>query len=252
MSSTLMMSAAVRQQLAGVARCATAAASASSSPCAARRAASPRRRSRSPTGRARASGKSSSRDGDHHQRIRPAARAGCVVHVGSAVGMLRTSCDQLVADDDDVQRRGRARRARPRARSLRGSPCRKIAPSATSSTSVTRDRVVASSAGTNGFSMMCAVASAAESVMVMTKSVAANPSRHEDERLAAPARQPFFEHREAALAVRAERGDAVVDRQRAEQRQQHEHERRERREEAGGEERDAGLIAERREVVDAR
>ena len=47
-------------------------------------------------------------------------------------------------------------------------------------------------------------------------------------------------------------GDAVVDRQRAEQRQQHEDERRERREGAGGEERDAGLVAERREVVDAR
>ena len=32
--------------------------------------------------------------------------------------------------------------------------------------------------GTSGFSMMCAVASAAESVIVMTKSVAAKPSRH--------------------------------------------------------------------------
>ena len=32
--------------------------------------------------------------------------------------------------------------------------------------------------GTNGLPMMWAVASAAESVMVMTKSVAANPSRH--------------------------------------------------------------------------
>ena len=92
------------------------------------------------------------------------------------------------------------------------------------------DRDDRTHAGTNGFSMMCAVASAADSVMVMTKSVAANPSRHEDEGLALPARQQLLEHRDAALAVRAGLGDAAVDRQRAEQRQQDEDERRDRRE----------------------
>ena len=77
------------------------------------------------------------------------------------------------------------------------------------------------------------------------------PEQAQHERLALPSRQQLFEHRDAALAVRARLGDAAVDRQRAEQRQQDEHERRERREEPGGEERDARLIAERREVVDA-
>ena len=99
--------------------------------------------------------------------------------------------------------------------------------------------------------MMCAVASAADSVMVMMKSVAAKPSRHKTNALPRQRGQVLFEHRQAALAVRAERGDAVVDRQRAEQRQQHQDERGERREIPGGEKRDAGLVAERGEVVDA-
>ena len=73
----------------------------------------------------------------------------------------------------------------------------------------------------------------------------------EDEGLASPARQQLFEQRDAALAVRAELGDAPVHRQRAEEREEHEDERRERRDDAGGEERDAWLVAERREVVDA-
>ena len=55
-------------------------------------------------------------------------------------------------------------------------PVRKTPPSATSSRQVT---TIGWSihVGTNGFSMMCAVASAAESVIVMTKLVAAKPSR---------------------------------------------------------------------------
>ena len=74
--------------------------------------------------------------------------------------------------------------------------------------------------GTNGFSMMCAVASAADSVMVMMKSVNAKPSRHQHERLAPPARQQLLEHQDAALAVRAVLGHLRVDRQRDEQRDQ--------------------------------
>ena len=73
----------------------------------------------------------------------------------------------------------------------------------------------------------------------------------QDQGLASPARQQLFEQRDAALPVRAELGDAPVHRQRAEQRQEHEHERRQRRDDAGGEKRDAWLIPERREVVDA-
>ena len=74
----------------------------------------------------------------------------------------------------------------------------------------------------------------------------------EDERFAAPAREQLLEHRDAALPVRAQLGDAPVHRQRAEERQQHEDQRGERRQDSGGEERDAGLVAERREIVDAR
>ncbi len=57
------------------------------------------------------------------------------------------------------------------------NPLRKIAPSSATSTSV-RASWWCIQGGTNGFSTTCCVASAAESVMVMTKSVAANPSRH--------------------------------------------------------------------------
>ena len=64
--------------------------------------------------------------------------------------------------------------------------------------------------------------------------------------------QPVLQDGHAALAVRTERGNAVVDRQRAEHRQEHQHQRGERRQVPGREERDAGLIAERREVIDAR
>ena len=56
-------------------------------------------------------------------------------------------------------------------------PFRKIALSPASSASVMTTGW-SKRAGTNGFPMMCAVASAAERVIVMTKSVAANPSRH--------------------------------------------------------------------------
>ena len=44
--------------------------------------------------------------------------------------------------------------------------------------------------------------------------------QHEHERLAAPARQQVFEHRDAALAVRARRGDPAVDGQRADEREE--------------------------------
>ncbi len=73
----------------------------------------------------------------------------------------------------------------------------------------------------------------------------------EDDGLALPAGEERLEHQDAALAVRARFGDAVVHRQRAEERQQHEHERGERRQQPGRDERDARLIRESGEVVDA-
>ena len=56
------------------------------------------------------------------------------------------------------------------------NPLRKTAPSADSSISVSQIGW-STQCGANGLWMMCSVASAAESVMVITKSVAANPSR---------------------------------------------------------------------------
>ncbi len=85
-------------------------------------------------------------------------------------------------------------------------------------------------AGTNGFSSTCAVASAAERVMVTMKSVATNPSSTRTKSLPCHHGEQPLQHRDGALAVRAFAGDAAVDRQRAEQGQQHEDERGEGRE----------------------
>ncbi len=78
------------------------------------------------------------------------------------------------------------------------------------------------------------------------------PEQREDEELALPAREQVLKHRDRAVAVRAGLGHALVHRQRAEEREQDEDERRYRRERPGGEGGDAGLVAERREVVHAR
>ena len=74
----------------------------------------------------------------------------------------------------------------------------------------------------NGFSMMCAVASAAESVIVIMKSVATKPSRDQNEELAFPARQQMLQHRDRAFAVRTFLGDAIVDWQSAEEGEENE------------------------------
>jgi hypothetical protein len=73
----------------------------------------------------------------------------------------------------------------------------------------------------------------------------------QDDRLAPPAGEQALENHDAALTVRAHVRDAAVHRQRAEQGQQDQYERRDRGEVAGSEERDAGLIREGGEVVDA-
>ena len=57
--------------------------------------------------------------------------------------------------------------------------------------------------------------------------------------------------RDRALAVRRLAGHVGIDRQRAEQRDQHQHDRGQRRQQAGGLEGDRRLIAERAEVIDA-
>ena len=73
----------------------------------------------------------------------------------------------------------------------------------------------------------------------------------EHEQLVLPAGQEALEHRDGALTDVGMARDLAVDRHRPEKRDENEETRREGRERTGGEERDAGLIAERREVVDA-
>ena len=73
----------------------------------------------------------------------------------------------------------------------------------------------------------------------------------EDEGFAAPLRKEPLQHADAALAVGTGFGDAGVDRQGAEQGDQNQNQRGQRGEQAGGQKGDAGLVAERREVVDA-
>ena len=95
----------------------------------------------------------------------------------------------------------------------------------------------------NGFSTMWAVASAAERVIVMTKPVATKPIRQRTNSL--PCHQGSsrssieIEPSPCGLSL----GDALVHRQRAEQRDQHQDQRRDRRERAGGQRGDARLVA---------
>ena len=77
----------------------------------------------------------------------------------------------------------------------------------------------------------------------------AEQDEHED--LALPAGEQVLEHGDRALPGVAAPGHLRVDRQRAEQRHQDEDHGGDRRHRAGGEQRDAGLVAERREVIDA-
>ena len=63
--------------------------------------------------------------------------------------------------------------------------------------------------------MKCAAASAADSVIVMMKSVVANPSRAKDKYLAAPLWKQPLQHCDAALAVGACLGNALIERKAA-------------------------------------
>src|SRR5947209_6835925 len=78
------------------------------------------------------------------------------------------------------------------------------------------------------------------------------PEQHQHEQLTLPPGQKVFEHRDRAFAVRAFGGDAVVDRERAEKCQQDEDQRGDGRERPGGQEGDARLVTERREIIYAR
>ena len=95
-----------------------------------------------------------------------------------------------------------------------------------------------------------AAASAAESVMVMMKSVVAKPRRTSTKTLPVQPGEQLFQHRNAALAVGAGGSDAIVNRQRGEEGYQDEDKGCDRREETGSEESDTGLVTEGGEVVD--
>ncbi len=102
-----------------------------------------------------------------------------------------------------------------------------------------------------GFSVTWAVASAAESVMVMMKPVAMKPMRQSTSSL--PCHQL---NKRSSMEIDpspawTRRRDAFVHGERAEERHQHQNQRRNRGEGAGRERGDTGLIAEGGEVVDA-
>ena len=71
-----------------------------------------------------------------------------------------------------------------------------------------------------------AAASAAESVMVMMKSVVAKPSRTSTKTLPRPPGEQLLQHRDAALAVGAGGSDPIVNRQRGEERHEDQDQRR--------------------------
>jgi hypothetical protein len=77
------------------------------------------------------------------------------------------------------------------------------------------------------------------------------PEQHQHEDLASPARQQLFEHGDAALAVRAALGNLTIDGQGHREGNRHQDQGGDRREDARGQERDGGLVAERRKVIDA-
>ena len=177
--------------------------------------------------------------GDERRRASAGSTSGCCSDLAAAP-----------ADHDDVQRQVDADDRRPRGRSLPEAleeDAPRAAPAARSVSAIGWSN----DAGTNGLLDDVRGRVRGRERDGDDEVGRREPEQAQHERLAAPARQQLLEHRDAALAVRAVLGDAAVDRQRAEQRQQDEDERRDRRERAGGEEGDAGLIAERREVVDA-
>jgi hypothetical protein len=88
-------------------------------------------------------------------------------------------------------------------------------------------------------------------VAILTPFSGGKAEQHEDEQLATPPRQVFFEHRDAALPVRTVFGHASVDRQGAEEREQYENKGGDGGQGVRGQEGNARLIAERREIVDA-
>ena len=130
-------------------------------------------------------------------------------------------------------------------------PFRKTAPSSAISTSVTATSWPCSEAGMNGFSTTWAVGVGGREGDRDDEAGGDEAEQAQDEELALPPGQQALQHRDRAVAVRALAGDAAVHRQRAEERDQHQDQGRDRRERAGGEGGDAGLVAERREVVDA-
>ncbi len=74
--------------------------------------------------------------------------------------------------------------------------------------------------------------------------------QYEYEEFPFPAREQMFKHGDGAFTMRTLFGDTVINRQRTEKREQHQYDCRDRRKCLGGEERDAGLVAESREIVD--
>src|SRR3954471_3806893 len=78
------------------------------------------------------------------------------------------------------------------------------------------------------------------------------PEEHQDEDFASPTRKEPLKHGNAALAVRASRRNALVDRKSTEQRDKYQNERRNGRKKSGSKECYAGLVSERGKIIDPR
>ena len=139
---------------------------------------------------------------------------------GKHSGMLRQICSSAHADHDDVQRRGRRRRCRTARPIASWNPLRKTAPRAAQQHQRHQRSDGRATPGTNGLLDDVRGRVGGRQRDGDDEVGRGEAEQAEDERLAAPARQQLLEHRDAALAVRAELGDAAVDRQRAEERQQ--------------------------------
>ena len=167
---------------------------------------------------------------------------------------VRDDIPQAGEDHDRVEQQVHAdQRRRPR-QSLREThaetPC-PAGPAAAWSASSARAATSGMSLH-NGLWIRCTAASAAESVLVITKSVAAKPSSTSTRNLPVQPCSKRLQHGDRTLPVRRLAGHVPVHGQRTEERHSDQHDRRKRRQQPGRIEGNGRLIPERAEIIHAR
>ncbi len=129
-------------------------------------------------------------------------------------------------------------------------PRRNTTAKTTRMASVTRIWWSPSTCSRNGFSIACLAGVGAGQRHRDDKVRGREAEQQQHERLALPAREKILEQRDRTLTGIAAPGHLRIDRQRAQQRHQHENDGRNRRHGARRQQRDARLVAERGKVVD--